>query len=125
MLLEPCVAALAASRANPDQLQRLWSRLEAIHAAERWLDYKEALYLTIGEIYALTGNGFLAAIFDVVLSARRESRFDGLNPDEPVSLIVINHTYEELRIMLAAVESGDPGHAERAMRNFVTRMFAL
>lgn len=124
LILEPGVAALAARNASEEALAGLRAALDAIGAAQNWLDYKSRIYLFARAYYEASGNSFLLWTFDRILRARAAHKFDGHRETGAVAGIVIRHAQEELRPILDAIAAGDEARAEAVTRRYLIGLAA-
>jgi GntR family transcriptional regulator, transcriptional repressor for pyruvate dehydrogenase complex len=109
-MLEPEVAAMAASRANEQALDevRTWVRLmDGVARHTEVLDCDCGFHVAIARA---TGNGTLVQLVRALTDSLRESRELSFIPPESVALALDGH-----RVILDALEGRDPRKAREAM----------
>jgi DNA-binding FadR family transcriptional regulator len=115
--VEPVAAALAAGNATPAQCGVLTGAVMrmAVHGRAGELgDYLQADILFHRTVLEASGNEMLSALTDVVTEVLRGRTQHGLMPQIPEGAAIRRHAD-----VAEAVQSGDAGAAERAMRDIV------
>ena len=120
-LLEPGLAALAARRATPEQIQKLRAVLNKqearINGGETGAKEDYRFHFLIAEA---TGNNVLLQIVESVmdlLQKTRETSFQ--NPDRPA------WSLKQHQAILEAIEARKPANAERCMRRHIREIEEL
>ncbi len=124
LLIEPAVAAKAATAGTENLMQALADAAEETLKAVDWLAFKEAIYAFSRLYYEAAGNEFLLWTFDQILLARRRSNFDGHQQHAHVAELVRRHVHEQLRAIAAAIASRDPTRAEAEVRRYLIGLAA-
>jgi GntR family transcriptional regulator, transcriptional repressor for pyruvate dehydrogenase complex len=112
MLLEVPLAGLAAQNAGPDDLAALQALITEAGSAEDVLGLDTRLHRTVARI---AGNRLAAALTEWIAEALLPPLHAMITP-AVVDVVVV----EQHRDLLRAIERGDPGAAERAMREHLT-----
>jgi DNA-binding FadR family transcriptional regulator len=121
VFLETGMARIAAERASPSDIERLWQRHATLRQAmddlEQFLACDMAFHR---EIAAISGNPIFPAIVEAMLGWAREFYVSILRAPGKESLTIIEHER-----IIGAIADHDPAGAEQAMRDHLTRANAL
>lgn len=124
LILEPGVAALAARHVSESHVKLLKGALDAVVSPGSWMEFKARTYQFARAYYVASGNGFLLRMFDQIIKARADDRFDGRRESSEVAEIVRNHTHQQLAQIFRAIADGDEVRAEAVTRNYLVAMAA-
>ena len=115
LLIEPELAALAATMATPEQIQHMRRLCDETRACRSWANYAELdwrLHNLIGEA---TGNVLLAEMQQILNRVRRSVVWGDLETPPP-GPSADYHSYAEHEAVVAAIVRRDPETAAEAMR---------
>ena len=115
LLIEPELAALAATMATPEQIQHLRRLCEEMRTCRSWAEYAELdwrLHNLIGEA---TDNVLLAEMQQILNRVRRSVVWGDLETPPP-GPDADYHSYAEHEAIVAAIARRDPDGAAAAMR---------
>lgn len=114
LVVEPQIAALAARRATPPQIDEMWHclrQMEEIDDFDRWAVWDERLHRLVAKA---AGNTLLLAVYDTI----RESAPSGMRNiiDRVFSSTTRDESNIEHRRYIEAIANHDPQGAESLMR---------
>lgn len=121
LCIEPALAALAAARATPEdveQMRRLVDHIGLSPATETAELWDGALHRTIAQV---AGNPILLTAFQLVDEVRIREDWQALR-DRARSPESMEKSDREHRSMIAAIEAGDSAEARRCMTAHLTRL---
>ncbi len=124
LILEPGVAALAARHVSESHVKLLKTALDAVLSPSSWVDFKSRTYQFARAYYVASGNSFLLSMFEQIIKARADHKFDGRRANSDVAEIVRNHTHQQLSQIFRAIADGDEVRAETVTRNYLVAMAA-
>jgi DNA-binding FadR family transcriptional regulator len=118
LLVEPLLARMAALRATDaeiQQMQRLLEKSEAAHDAKTWELWDGRLHRAVAEA---AHNGLLLSIFDAFNAMRRQAKWSALRQ---AALTQARHAAycAHHRAYVGAIASRDPARAEEVMRRHI------
>jgi GntR family transcriptional regulator, transcriptional repressor for pyruvate dehydrogenase complex len=119
--LEPCLAGLAALRAQPEDVVRMRNLCDRIATArdhdarELW---DEALHRLIGEV---AGNSLLFGVYRILEDVRRDEAWRALRERARSEAMVANYSQQH-RAIVDAIGRRDPGASEQAMRDHIASL---
>ena len=120
-MFEPALAACAAERATPDEIDHLREILdrqrEKALAGESTVQEDTEFHFTLA---IAAGNSVVRALLDVVMELLRETRARSLQVEGRLERSLRGHER-----VLAAVEAHDPGAAERAVRQHIEEIESI
>ena len=118
LLIEPLLARMAALRATDaeiEQMQRLLKKSEVAHDAKTWELWDGRLHRAVAEA---AHNGLLLSIFDAFNAMRRQAKWSALRQ---VALTPARHAAycAHHRAYVGAIAGRDPAQAEDLMRRHI------
>jgi DNA-binding FadR family transcriptional regulator len=119
--LEPCLAGLAALRAQPQDVIRMRDLCDRISTArdddarELW---DEALHRLIGQV---AGNTLLFGVYRILEDVRRDEAWRALRERARSDAMVATYSQQHLAIV-DAIGRRDPGASEQAMRDHIATL---
>lgn len=122
LLFEPDTAALAAINATPSDIEVLNERLKTLQQVMSWLEFKEAIYAVTKGIYEVSGNAFLASVFELVIQYRRKVKYNGQTIQNKVSEIVKKQAHSELKEIVEAIAEKDAKKTKTLSRDYLLRL---
>jgi DNA-binding FadR family transcriptional regulator len=124
LLFEPAMMALACSRAEDGDIDRMHMILDRILGAPSWHEFKEQIYALHSQMYAATKNRFLMQIMESILADRRAVAFDGRDGENPAPLAVRQQTHKDLSAIVRAIAERDAKRAEELTSDHLMRTLA-
>lgn len=114
LVIEPQIAALAARRATPGQIDEMWrciTQMQALDDFDQWAVWDERLHRLVAKA---AGNKLLLAVYDTI----RESAPSGMRNiiNRVFSSTTRNESNVEHQRYIEAIANHDPASAESLMR---------